>query len=183
MLKVQRDFTYPDGKLAARERVVYEGDAWVSFELEGSQIGAAGSASLRHTTGNPVKDTIEFEYRSEAGGRTKTATETLKGNVLICDMVGPFLASNWDGLARGEEVKCRYIVVPRKETVGFTFRHVKTATSWSRSESSSKWHQPFAVVSDTFRPDTSRRKFFPRIPSGSLTRTRSGPTAMTSCTG
>ena len=127
-LKVQRDFTYPDGKLAARERVVYEGDALVSYELEESQFGAAGSASLRRTTGNPVKETIEFAYRSELGGRTKTATETLKGDLLIGDMVAPFLASNWDALARGEEVKCRYIVVPRRETVGFTFVKSREST-------------------------------------------------------
>jgi hypothetical protein len=36
-------------------------------------------------------------------------------------MVGPFLASHWAALQRGEKVKCRYIVVPRAETVGFTF--------------------------------------------------------------
>jgi hypothetical protein len=36
-------------------------------------------------------------------------------------MVGPFLVSHWDSIQRGEKVKCRYIVVPRKETVGFTF--------------------------------------------------------------
>src|SRR5512140_1897194 len=46
-LKVQRDFTYPDGKLAARERVVYEGNALALYELEELQIGAAGSAKIR----------------------------------------------------------------------------------------------------------------------------------------
>lgn len=120
-LKVQRDFTYPGGKPAARERVVYEGDDLVSYELEELQIGAAGSARLRHAPGSPAKHSIEFEYRSEAGGRTKKATEALKGSAIIGDMIGPFLASNWNALARGEDVKCRYIVVPRRETVGFTF--------------------------------------------------------------
>jgi hypothetical protein len=36
-------------------------------------------------------------------------------------MVGPFLLDHWDALMRGEEVKCRYVVLPRVETVGFTF--------------------------------------------------------------
>src|SRR5690348_14565143 len=31
-LQVNREFTYPDGTLAAREQVVYEGDALASFE-------------------------------------------------------------------------------------------------------------------------------------------------------
>lgn len=120
-LKVEREFTYPDGRPAARERVVYLGDELLSYELDELQLGAAGSARLRHTAGNPGQGRIEFEYRSEAGRGTRTATETLKGIALIGDMVGPFLASNWDALARGEDVKCRYIVVPRRETVGFTF--------------------------------------------------------------
>src|SRR5215471_17139884 len=33
-LNVVREFTYPDGKPAARERVVYEGDNLILYELE-----------------------------------------------------------------------------------------------------------------------------------------------------
>ncbi|HWI56524.1 MAG TPA: hypothetical protein VNZ22_04820 [Bacillota bacterium] len=120
-LKVQRDFTYPDGKLAARERVIYEGDNLVLYELEERQIGAAGRASVRHSPENPAKGSIEFEYAKEAGSKPKVRTEALANHTLINDMVGPFLVSHWDALMRGEKLKCRYIVVPRLETVGFTF--------------------------------------------------------------
>jgi hypothetical protein len=120
-LKVQRDFTYPDGKLAARERIVYDGDALVSYELGELQIGASGSARIQRTVNNPAKNSIEFEYTAEAGGRPKMRREALRENTLTADMVGPFLASHWAALQRGEKVKCRYIVVPRAETVGFTF--------------------------------------------------------------
>lgn len=129
-LKVQRDFTYPDGRLAARERVVYEGDALVSYALEELQIGAAGSARLQRTPENPAKGRIEFTYTPEPGGRARTRTEDLAENTLIADMVGPFLTAHWEALARGDKVKCRYLVVPRRETVGFTF--VK--------DSEAKWH-------------------------------------------
>jgi hypothetical protein len=120
-LKVQRDFTYPDGKLAAREQVVYDGDSLVSFTLDESQVHAAGSARIRRASQNPSKGTIEFEYAAQIGGRVKTRTETLAENTLIGDMVGPFLAAHWDALLRGEKVRCRYLVIPRRETVGFTF--------------------------------------------------------------
>jgi len=120
-LKVQRDFTYPDGKLAAQERVVYEGDALASFELHEAQIGASGSARIRRAPDNPAKGSIEFEYTAEARGHPKARTEPLRENTLIGDMVGPFLVSHLEALLRGEKVKCRYIVVPRRETVGFTF--------------------------------------------------------------
>ena len=51
----------------------------------------------------------------------KVSREALRDNPLIADMVAPFLLSHWAALQRGEKVRCRYIVVPRCETVGFTF--------------------------------------------------------------
>jgi hypothetical protein len=120
-LNVQRDFSYPDAKLAARERVVYQGDALASYELEETQLGSSGSARIRRDAVNPAKGSIQFEYLREAGGRPKTRNEALRENTLIADMVGPFLVAHWDALRRGEKIECRYIVVPRRETVGFTF--------------------------------------------------------------
>lgn len=120
-LKVQAEFTYPDGRLAVRERVVYEGDALVSYALEEFQIGAAGSASLQRSPENPDKGSIEFSYTRDAGGRAKTRSEGLAENTLIADMVGPFLSAHWAALGRGEKVKCRFIVVPHRQTIGFTF--------------------------------------------------------------
>jgi hypothetical protein len=120
-LKVQREFTYPDGKPAARERVVYEGNRLVLYELHELQIGAAGSARIRRAADNPPGSTVEFEYTKAPGSRPKASAEAARDNTLIADMVAPFLVSHWDALLRGEKVKCRYIVVPRRETVGFTF--------------------------------------------------------------
>jgi hypothetical protein len=122
-LNVLREYTYPDGKLAARERVVYEGDNLVSYQLEELQTGAGGSAKVRRDPKKQAKGTLEFEYRKEAGGanRPKVSDEQLKPSTLMNDMVGPFLLSHWDALIAREKVKCRYIVIPRAETVGFTF--------------------------------------------------------------
>jgi hypothetical protein len=122
-ISVVREFTYPDGRPAARERALYDGDNLVSFALEELQIGAAGSATFHRERGNPLKGTIEFEYAKDvsSGAKPKTSTEALRNDTLIADMVGPFLASHWAELASGQRVKCRYLVVPRRETVGFTF--------------------------------------------------------------
>jgi hypothetical protein len=120
-VKVQRDFTYPDGKLAARELITYEGDALAAFSLEEAQIGAGGSAKVHHSGGNPGKATVEFSYVKEPGAKAKVRSETLAENTLNSDMVATFLARNWERLMRGEKLKSRYIVVPRSETVGFTF--------------------------------------------------------------
>jgi hypothetical protein len=120
-LKVERDFTYPDGRLAARELVIYEGNALVSYALDEVQVGVSGSAIIRRAANNPAQGSIDFESSSQAGSRSRVRTEVLRENTLIADMVGPFLASHWDALLRGEKVKSRFIVVPRTETVGFTF--------------------------------------------------------------
>src|SRR5262249_54539875 len=119
-LDVVRDYTYPDGKLAAQEHVVYEGNALVLFELEEIQTGAKGSVRVRCDAQSPEKGTIEFDY-AIGSGKTKVRREPLAEDTLVGDMVGPFLSDHWGQLANGDKVKCRYIVVPRRETVGFSF--------------------------------------------------------------
>ncbi len=99
------------------------------YELQESQIGARGSALIRRVPGNPAKGSIEFQYSKAPGAAPKSNTEALAENTLIGDMVAPFLVSHWQELSRGGKVKCRYIVVPRRETVGFTFVEDSEATA------------------------------------------------------
>lgn len=127
LLTVERNFLYPDGKLAATEQVVYNRDALMSYELNQMQIGARGSARIQRSPNDPAKGTIEFTYGRAADSRPKQNTEVLRANTLIADMVATFLVSNWNALMRGEKLRSRYIVVPRRETVGFTF--VKDSTA------------------------------------------------------
>src|SRR5438034_1370119 len=42
-LNVLRDYTYPNGKIAARERVEYQGDELSSFTVQELQTGGTGS--------------------------------------------------------------------------------------------------------------------------------------------
>jgi hypothetical protein len=126
-LHVLREFTYPDGKPAAQEELLYEGSRLVSFTLREQQIGAEGSALIKRSGSQPDEGTIEFRYVKAPGATPKTRSEALRENTLTGDMIAPFLADHWDALLRGEKVKCRYIAVPRLETVGFTF--VKDASA------------------------------------------------------
>src|SRR5262249_16473879 len=84
-LNVMREFMYPDGKPAARERIVYEGDNLVLYELEELQIGAKGSAKIHRAGGNPGKGSIDFEYAqsTSASGHAKVHGEPLQENALI----------------------------------------------------------------------------------------------------
>jgi len=122
-LHVSRDYTYPDGKLALKETVVYEGDRLSEYDIEDFQLGARGSARVVPLAGEPAKSVISFQYVRDihSSQKPKTATEPFQSNCLIGDMVGPFLFDHWSDLVKGNEVKCRYIVVDRRETIGFTF--------------------------------------------------------------
>jgi hypothetical protein len=122
-LNVLREYTYPDGRLAVRQHVAYEGDELVGFEVEELQNGARGNAKIRHDPASPAKGAVSFEYAKDtaSGAKPKTNEEPLRNDTLMDDMIGPFLALHWGMLLNGQPVKCRYISVPRRETVGFTF--------------------------------------------------------------
>src|ERR1041385_6611391 len=70
-LNVLREYKYPDGKLAARERVIYEGDNLLSYELEELQTGARGRAVIQRDPKASAKSRIEFEYSKNAGSERK----------------------------------------------------------------------------------------------------------------
>jgi hypothetical protein len=134
-IRVVREYRYPDGKLAAREQVVYDGNTLASFELEELQTGASGSATVERDPQQLAKASMAFRYTqsASAAARSTVRSETLDRETLVNDMVGPFLVSRYERLIRGEKVGCRYAVVPRKETVGFSF--VKASDSkWCGQE-------------------------------------------------
>ncbi len=122
-VNIVREYTNPDGTPAARERVFYDGDKLVSYELDELQINAVGSARIELEPGGGGKGKIAFEYNKDAHDKNsvKSSTENLHPDTLVGDMIATFLRVHWNELFRGEKVKCRYIVVPRRETVGFTF--------------------------------------------------------------
>jgi hypothetical protein len=130
-LEAIREYAYPDGTLAARERVLYNGDDLQSYELQELQTGAYGRAIVTPNTENPAGNVLSFESSKNLASRARPTrrSETLRNDTLNYDMVGQFLAEHWDALMRGEELKCRMIVAPRAETVGF--RAIKESeTQW-----------------------------------------------------
>ena len=96
-VNVLREYTYPDGKPAARERFVYEGDDLVSYALDELQIGAAGNVKVQRDPGNPARSALLFEYTKDlaSGGKPRTSTEALRDGTVTADMVAAFLVSHW----------------------------------------------------------------------------------------
>jgi len=118
-LTAVREFTAPDDTLAARETVVYLGDDLVSFEVKDLQ--AKTSATVQLSRAAKTKPTIAFKFVSDNNTRTNVATESLRPDTLISDMIAPFLTAHWDDLLKGKEVKFRFVAAERAETIGFKF--------------------------------------------------------------
>jgi hypothetical protein len=114
--------------------MVYDGDNLVSYALDELQISAAGNMKVQCDPGDPARSALLFEYTKDlaSGGTPKTSTEAMRNETLTGDMVSAFLVSHWGELSKGEKVKCRYVVVPRRETVGFTFTKESETTSQGR---------------------------------------------------
>ncbi len=127
-VNVLREYMNPDGTPAARERVFYDGDKLISYELDELQIGAGGSVRVLRDPANPGKGTLAFDYNKDVHdtNSVKTSSESLHGativpDTLVGDMIAEFIKIHWNEIFRGEKVRFRYVVVPRRETVGFTF--------------------------------------------------------------
>ena len=133
---VLREFLYPDGRPAARERVSYDGNALETLQVEELQTGAAGTAKIEPEAGNRSTAKLVFQYTKNAHVSPTIKREPFLKDTLIGDMVGPFLAFNWEPLLRGQSVSCRCVVIQRQETVGFTFK----------KESESKWNGRDVII-------------------------------------
>jgi hypothetical protein len=124
VVKVAREFTSPQGKVAARERVTYNGDQLVSCEVDDLQADGRGSAKVVREGGEA---TIVFEYIS--GTKRKTGVEPFTADTVNNDMVNPCLVAHWNELMSGKAIKCRYIALSRAETVGIQFSKVGETTA------------------------------------------------------
>jgi hypothetical protein len=120
-VRVNRDFLYPNGAVAAREQLVFDHGQLVSFHLDERQTGARGSSIVAADPKNPAKQKLLFDWITTEGGKTKTKTdgETLQAETLVGDMIPYFVLAHWNELARGDEVAFRFIASSRLETVGF----------------------------------------------------------------
>ena len=120
-VNVTCDYTYPNGSLAARDLIVYRAGQLDSFEEELLQTNEKGGAAIRPDPKNPARSRIYFEYTACQNGQKKTSSgsELLEKDTLIDDMIPAFIELHWNTLAGGASASFRYIVLSRKETVGF----------------------------------------------------------------
>lgn len=123
-IRVVREFNLPNGTLAARERVVYEGNQLRAFAFEDLRRGSAGDLTVQSAGGD-----LKLNLSYTDGKSKKTGSEKFVDDLLVSDMVGPYIVAHWESLTKGATVKCRLIAMSRAETVGFKF-FKETETNW-----------------------------------------------------
>lgn len=128
MVFVVRDYSYPNGALAAREEAAYQSGALLWSKLEERQTGAHGGSTAQRDSRNPSKEKLLFDWSPDKDSHAKVDKEDLRPRTLIGDMVPYFIVAHWNELARGEAVHCRFIAQSRLETVGFKFVKESDAT-------------------------------------------------------
>lgn len=115
------DYTYPDGRLVAQDRLGYRNGQLLWYEEDQLQLGEMGRAEIRPDPKHPGRNRAYFQYTTGQGpsARTSSDSEALENDTLADDMIGPFIASHWSILQSGSPAKFRLLVLSRKETVGF----------------------------------------------------------------
>src|ERR1041385_5991340 len=81
-LDVDRVFSYPDGTSASKEKVIYQRDELLEYDVDDLQLGARGSATIVSLKSEPARQIISLEYTKDVHSKTKpkTGTETLQKN-------------------------------------------------------------------------------------------------------
>jgi hypothetical protein len=120
-VKVTREYTYPDGSLAARDRIVYEAGQLASLATDEFQTGDRGSAVVRPDPKGQGQRRVFFDYTTGqgVGARKSSDSERVEHEALVDDMIPAFIVSHWDALVQGAPATFRFIVPSRTETVGF----------------------------------------------------------------
>ena len=135
-VRVLREYTSLDGKVAARERVEYRDGLATRYDLEELQTGAEGTIVFDRRANDPDNGQMEFRYSATPHASNSSRTEPLRPDTLLNETVGPFLADHFDQLAQGEKVACRCAVITHRQTVGFSLK----------KESEGRWHEKDVIT-------------------------------------
>jgi len=126
VVHVERQFFGTNGALDAEEKVVYESNRLVSFQMREFQEQVSGAVHIEPDPKSPARQRIFISY---AHGLTppKGDAQKLPPNTVIDDTLYPFLLTHWDDLMRGDAVKFRFVSLEWERT--FEFRFVKAGES------------------------------------------------------
>lgn len=123
---VERQFLTTNGTVAAVEKVVYQSNQLVSFEMQDFQANVSGSVQIETDPGDPDRSKIYVSY-AHGLNPPKGRARALQPNILIDDTLYPFLIDHWNELMRGDAVKFRFVSLEWGRTFEFELRKTRVA--------------------------------------------------------
>jgi len=126
MVHVERQFLGTNGTVAAVEKVLYESNQLVSYEMQDFQARVSGAIHIEPDPENPARQKIFISYTH---GLTppKGRARTLQPDTVIDDTLYPFMLAHWDELMHGKAVEFHFVSLEWERA--FEFELVKTGES------------------------------------------------------
>lgn len=126
MVHVDRQFLLTNGTVAAEEKVLYESNQLVSFEMQDFQAGISGAIHIEPDPKNSSRQNIFISY-THGLNPPKGRARPLQPDTVIDDTLYPFLMDHWDDLLRGKTVRFHFVSLDWERT--FEFELMKTGAS------------------------------------------------------
>lgn len=120
---VVRQFLTTNGTVAAVEKIVYNRDQLVSYEMQEFQAQVSGAIRILPDPKKPGRQKLFISYGRGLIPPAKGSSENLPPDTVVDDTLYPFLLAHWDDLMRGDAVKFHFVSLEWKRT--FVFRFVK----------------------------------------------------------
>lgn len=110
---VRTEYRSPSGELLVEESYQYENGKLARYVYNQLQMKEGGFINIRDKK-------VKFEFTKE--GKTNSDEEDEPDDIMIADLIGPFIQKNWVALHDKEDtVHTRYLVLERQDTFGFKF--------------------------------------------------------------
>lgn len=123
---VERQFLGANGTVAAVEKVLYESNRLVSFEMQDFQARLSGAIHIEADRENPARQNIFIGY-AHGLNPPKGHARTLQPDTVIDDTLYPFMLAHWGDLMRGRTVVFHFVSLDWERT--FEFELAKTGES------------------------------------------------------
>lgn len=115
---VDRRFIATNGTLAAEEKVLYESNQLVSFEMKDFQADVSGAIHVEPTVEDPVHERILIGYGPGLNPPQGHAAP-LQADTVIDDTLYPFMIEHWRELMQGMTVRFHFVSLDRERTFEF----------------------------------------------------------------
>ncbi len=130
VIRVEQVFSLPDGAVACRENIEYRNDRLMLYAMEDLRADVRGGIRVQTDSTPQKRERVFLDQIQGYDGVAKTlkGVENFQTNMLICDMIYPFILAHWEELMRNAAVKFRLLSLDPPTTYGFKVVKEREAT-------------------------------------------------------